>query len=96
MKKLLAIPLLLTLTSCANLSGGSVVSDIVSACRTYETVAAVLKLGSALHPGYGAIVTSTTAQVDPICAMVLAGQAAPAGVTAQWVSERTVQLEETR
>ena len=96
MHKFLAIPLLLTLTGCPSLTGGSAVSDIVAACRTYETVAAVLKLGAYLHPGAGAVITTTTSQVDPICALVLSGNAAPAGVDAQWVSARTVELEQTR
>ena len=56
----------------------------------------MLKVGAYVHPGFSSAVTTITGQVDPICAQILAGFAPQPGVTAQWISQETVQLEDAR
>ena len=90
--RLVTIGLCATLTGCTSFVS-PVTTDIVGACRTYSSVAAVIKLAAFIHPGIAAAVNAITRVVDPICDNVLTGQPAPPGVDGRWIAQRTNDLE---
>ena len=78
-----SLAVMLAVTACANLPFQN---ELTSACQFYVTVAAI----TAWIPGAAAI----TQALDPICRLVLAGQPAPAGVTAEYIRSETFKLEQ--